>query len=464
MSLLSRVLRRPRPSKPKDPAAPAPAPEPAVPAPQPEPPAPGPDMKSGAPLPAAALPVTATTPFRATGDLDLQVWRQAFVELASPIDDVDACYEAVRGISALALTQAIKESTLGRSVNAKQSRNALGLMVPGSNPSQLMTFSAWADGFREWRRRMTDPAYRGGVYMQPDRGMTMEALVVTYVGGPMCWTTKGKTCANGERWVPGGDSYSGSINLYLHQTLARINKYRAMAANPAPSRPDPQPQPERPEEPAGLVFGRVKQPPFQDRLIPDSQNRAWDSLGQRKVLGVVYHRMIGTLWGTDNWFRRGAGVSNGLTDWGIDHQTGETLRWNDPYGKGYPANGVSANRSPWASGPWENPPGDGRAFVAKYGVSGINRYLSAIEISGNYNDPLSAKAIDTIAWLSAWLADQERIPWHAYPVNPATGLVFTYHHGEFQGHKPCAGPAVIEAIPRIIERTREIMKAAQQPG
>lgn len=451
---LRRIIRRPRPVQP--PVTPPPAPPVVPPAPNPPEPQPTtPDM-SAAVLPPVSLPVTANTPFRASGDVDPKVWAQAFVDLASPVDDVDACYAAVKGLSALALVQAIKESTLGRTENAKRSRNALGLMQPNSNPSQLMVFEHWSDGFKEWKRRMTDSSYRGGVYVNPDRAMTIEAFVATYVGGPLCWTTRGKTCANGETWTPGGGTLD-SINLYLTQTVDRINEYRKRTAPEQPSQP-PVIQPDA----KPLTFGNVKQPPFADRLISDRENRAWDSLGPREVYGVVYHRMVGTLWGTDSWFRRGAGVSNGLTDWGIDHQTGETLRWNDHLGRGYPALGVSANRSPWASGPWQNPPGDGRAFVAKYGIGAINRCLSAIEISGNYEDPLSAVAIDKIAWLSAWLADQQRIPWHSYPINPQTGLTFVYEHGEFQNNKPCCGTAVRNVIPRIIARTQEIMKAAQE--
>lgn len=455
ISRLLRAIRRPRPVSPQPQPQPQPQPDP-QPEPQPQPEKPD---KSAAILPPAPLPVTRDTPFRAVGDVDPAVWNQAFAELSSPVDDPAACYAQVKGLSALALVQAIKESSLGRSESAKLSRNALGLMHPGSTPSRLMTFERWEDGFKEWRRRMTDPSYRGGVYVNPDRHMTLEGLVATYVGGPMCWTTKGKQCANGETWWGGN---TGTVGLYLTQTVDRINEYRGRSAPAKPS-PSPEIQPQPPKEPKPLTFGKVRQPPFQDRLIPDSLNAAFDRIGNREVYGVVYHRMVGTLWGTDSWFRRGAGVSNGLTDWGIDHQTGETLRWNDHTGKGYPALGVSAHRSPWASGPWQNPPGDGRAFVAKYGVGAINRCLSAIEISGNYEDPLSAKAIDTIAWLTAWLADQQEIPWNTYPINPKTGLTFVYEHGEFQNNKPCCGTAVRNVIPRIIERTRDIMKAAQEP-
>ena len=66
-----------------------------------------------------------------------------------------------------------------------------------------------------------------------------------------------------------------------------------------------------------IAFGRLVHPPFRDRHIPDSATRAWDDLGQRKPVGVVFHTMVGTLWGTDSYFRSGAPA---LTDYGRVHK------------------------------------------------------------------------------------------------------------------------------------------------
>jgi hypothetical protein len=207
-----------------------------------------------------------------------------------------------------------------------------------------------------------------------------------------------------------------------------------------------------------LIFGKVPKPTWIDRQIPDANNWAWDDLGQRRVRGVVYHRQIGTNWGTDSWFRGGGG-GRGLTDFGIDHTTGEILQWNDYLGRG--RTGISPNRSGWASGPWENPPGDGRAFVAKFGVSAINRDLTSLEISGYYGTPISSKAFREIVRMSAYLADQEKIPYTDYPYNPHTGLVFTYVHSEFQNHKPCPGYIILNQIDVIIRETAAYMKIFQ---
>jgi hypothetical protein len=199
---------------------------------------------------------------------------------------------------------------------------------------------------------------------------------------------------------------------------------------------------------------------FQDRQIPDANNHCWDDLGQRVLRGIVYHRMLGKLWGTDSWFRSGS--AQGLTDWGLDHNTGEILRWNDYLGRG--KSGVSPNRAPWASGPWNNVPGDGMKFVQKFGVNGIDRDLSAIEISGNYDTPLSEMGIEAIVALSAYLADVAKVPWDTYPVTPATGLTFVYFHQEFCGPvtKICPGPVVMNATPDIIARTAALLRKYQE--
>jgi|GEM_PF-1898336 len=208
----------------------------------------------------------------------------------------------------------------------------------------------------------------------------------------------------------------------------------------------------------GMAFGNVPQPKWTERLIPDRNNSAWNNLGQRTVRGVVYHRMLGTLWGTDGWFRGGGGGS-ALTDFGIDHRTAETLRWN-PH-DGTAAAGVSPNRAPWASGPWESPPGDGVAFVSRYGINAINRDLVSIEISGNYGDALSDAATEQLALLTAWLADRAGVAWDTYPVNASTGMTFVFWHNEFTAQKPCPGDVVMAATPAVIDRTKAILRQYQ---
>jgi hypothetical protein len=242
---------------------------------------------------------------------------------------------------------------------------------------------------------------------------------------------------------------------YGEKIAERLSRLRAtvVPVSPPPVVPPPPPSSGK------IVFGRVPKPSWVDRQIPDRNNWAWDRLGQRLLRGVVYHRQVGTNWGTDGWFRGGGGGS-GLTDFGIDHNTGEILQWNDYMGRGRP--GISPNRAGWASGPWENPPGDGRAYVAKYGVSAINRDLVSLEIAGMYETPISDRGYQSVVNLSSFLADQAQVPWTNYPIVPSTGLPFTYTQSEFQNHKPCPGKVVLSLIPQIIQDTKNLLKKYQE--
>lgn len=175
--------------------------------------------------------------------------------------------------------------------------------------------------------------------------------------------------------------------------------------------------------------------------------------------------MVGSLWGTDGWFRRGA-ASTGLTDYGIGGSTdgtqwdGVVLRWNDPLGRA--ATGISPNRSGWANGGSDGLEGDGPLFVRTLGVSAINRDLVSIERSdgGNTSTPVSAKQFESICALSAYWFDQAHVPWDRFPLNPAHGIVTHLLHFEF-ATKSCPHAPVINRIDEIQARIRQILKAGQ---
>ncbi len=221
------------------------------------------------------------------------------------------------------------------------------------------------------------------------------------------------------------------------------------------------------------AFGNVPHPPFIDRLIPDRQNRAWDDLGPRKPVGVCQHSMLGTLWGTDSYFRRGS-AGRSLTDYGIGGATdganwdGVILRWNDPLGRATTVDidgethRVSPNRAPWANGGSDGLEGDGVAFVRRLGVSAINRDLVSIERSdgSDQNTPMSPKQFESICALTAYWFDQAEVPWDHFPVNPAVGIVTHMLHFEF-ATKACPFAPVRDRIDEIQERIRQILKAGQ---
>lgn len=219
-----------------------------------------------------------------------------------------------------------------------------------------------------------------------------------------------------------------------------------------------------------VTFGKVPFPNVDRRYVTDAQSGAWDNLGPRKVKGVVWHRMLGTLWGTDGWFRRGNGVSDGLTEFGVGTANidgaandGYIIQWNDSTGAPHP--GVSANRAPWASGPVDKPYGDGLAFLNdnNYDLNVVNRDEAAIEISGNYNDPVSDKARAAVVHLTAYWADQAQIPWDQFPIVNGKDYSFVRWHQEFTigSGKICPGPVVMNLTDQMIAEIKEYMKGFQ---
>lgn len=148
-----------------------------------------------------------------------------------PLAEDDAgVYKGAKG-RALPVAQSWMESNYGQAANAQTTHNPLGLFwdaqwAPGAHASDppLLIFPNWGEAFAEWSRRMDDPGYKSGVY---PRDATLEQYIVTYVGGPMCWSTKGKTCANGETW--------DSCHHYLTETINRLNRYFGVEGAPPPT-------------------------------------------------------------------------------------------------------------------------------------------------------------------------------------------------------------------------------------
>ena len=220
----------------------------------------------------------------------------------------------------------------------------------------------------------------------------------------------------------------------------------------------------------GLTFGKVPMPAYTNRLIPDSLNWAWDNLGARRLYGVVQHTMVTGLWSCDSYFRSGSAA--GLTDFGIGGATdgaddGRILMWNDPTGKGYSNPKISANRWPWASGPVNGPNGDAPQFINKYGPNAVNGYLVSIERSdgGDPNIGPSEKYIESFTKLTAYYADQGKIPYDQYPYNPNTDCWSYFWHSEINSGKTCpagAKPATDEIQQEVIKILKQYQTAGSE--
>lgn len=273
------------------------------------------------------------------------------------------------------------------------------------------------------------------------------------------YTESGKSRATWS-WEQG----TGPMDAYGKKLVSRITQfYPGMPDQSSPPVETPSTLPEPipgEEQPMSNIYGNVPHPFYQDRIVTNST--AWNDLGKRTIRAVVWHRMYGTLWGTDGYFR-GEASGKALTDYGVGvaatdgaGQAGVILRWNDPSGR----------RSPWASGPVNNPTGDAVPFVNLYGTNGVNRDAVSIEISGSGSTAFDAKARASVVALTAYYADQYKVPWDAFPAVPRENRSFVMWHGEIYDGKrnSCPGAVVQAATDGMIAEVAAILKEYQTKG
>lgn len=206
-------------------------------------------------------------------------------------------------------------------------------------------------------------------------------------------------------------------------------------------------------------FGNVQEFGYVDRQSVTAgkpEGVGWDNLGQRDILGIALHRMLGSLTGTDQFFR----TATALTDYGLgvaardgSALAGYIYKWNDPWGW----------RSGWASGPVSMPYGDGAAFVRKYGIMAVNKRIVSIEISGDQNTVIDAFAWGELVHFIAWHADQAKIPWDQFPHYHVTGMSFLFWHQEFTigTGKECPFEYVMQNTNRLIADVKAMLKEHQ---
>jgi len=368
------------------------------------------------------------TNWRDFGDVSYERWQETILDAGGPGKLAgSAAWEAAKPHSALALAMLKAESSYGTdfNLNRPENNNPLNLRPPLKSdgtrvPGDYMKFDALEYGIAAWHKRITDSTYGGGIYA---RTQSLEDLVHVY--------------------APGSDNNDEAAYV---ATIERLFDQWGVTPKETPV--------------ADLVYGKVPHPPFLDRPIQKPEGAGQNNLGQRTVKGVVWHRILGTLWGTDSYFR---GPVQALTDYGVgvqatdgDAHDGEILRWNNPLG----------HQSGWASGPVSAPYGDGAAFVDKYGIDAVNRDQVSIEISGNYDTPLSEKARQSIVGLTAYWADQAKIPWHEFPNIPGDGFSFVRWHQEYTigTGKVCPGPQVMGETSALIQRVAGVLKQYQAGG
>ena len=182
----------------------------------------------------AVTAVTKATPFRSVPRIT-QVRLGEILRDYPMAREVPMIFAATKG-NPLPVAQSWMESRYGQDTIALETKNPLGLLAPGTGkfstgvkriqiPTgviEFLIFPSWSAAFAEWQARMDDPTYKGGVYMP--EGMRLEQMIVTYVGGPGCWSSRGATCANGETWE--------SCQHYLTETMDRLNRYLGIGSGP----------------------------------------------------------------------------------------------------------------------------------------------------------------------------------------------------------------------------------------
>lgn len=319
--------------------------------------------------------ITSDTPFRRIGGCSITAWRDVARKVESSIsdDDLILMHDAAEEHSALCLSQCVKESTLGRDATAKRTKNPLGLMM--LDGVTLASFTSWADAVREWRRRITDLTYKQGVYAPED--MTLSQFIVTYVGGPRCWTTGGNVCANGETW---DGAFGGSIGLYLLQTIERVNAYIGdigMATNPYK---------------APVFYALEKD--FARFGLTASQaakiaNHRFTNRQGKQPMAIVLHIQEGNTKSSLGWWASGNADASSTV---MVQKDGSLLSV------------IPANHGPWTNGDTNQPSAKGRALIAKAGGVNPNLVSLTIETEGFSGEKATDAAIETICWqITEWM-------------------------------------------------------------
>lgn len=204
-----------------------------------------------------------------------------------------------------------------------------------------------------------------------------------------------------------------------------------------------------------MSIGKVPAPPINVRLIgiPPKVNGVGvdKTTTPRKPLASCVHSMVGTLWGTDGWFRKPN--VEGLTDYGIglkDLGNGfaEILQWCDPYGL----------LIPWANGEATGVEGDGLAFIAKFGIGQVNRGVVSIELDdngtpvdsqGRPTTPVSSAQWSSLCWMLAYV--------HAEMLGQTVDTFdWNLHHREF-ATKDCPFPRVYDFTEEYQTVVKDIM-------
>jgi hypothetical protein len=376
-------------------------------------------------MPPAALPVTAATPFRASGDCQLVVWREEFRRVRSPISasNIDKMYESGLGLTALVLDRLRAESTYGLGALPAKN-NVLGLRVPGS--LAFLSFDSPVDCVREVMRRWQDPAYKpGNPGVYGPRELSIRDLITKY--------------------SPPSENPTERL---IKECVQHINDWRGSVTDAT----GPSADPWRPY-PYPAMVDLVCDKPYEGAGFDRCQFRL------PNIRGFCSHITdgVGSIEGIHNLFSTGGERErDALTDLtiGRDGRIGLLNDWRDPNRGG--------TRAGWANGGVDGLEGDGVAFYRRY--PDINSVLVSCEhiarAGQEWTDAEIAASIECRVANAQFL----KCPADKYPYHPSFGGVSIEMEHRFFATKSCPATPYIGTYDKIIKREVAQKLAAWQGG
>lgn len=253
------------------------------------------------------------------------------------------------------------------------------------------------------------------------------------------------------RWAVDRDNdYGGKLAERANALVAAIDPPVTI-----PDGEDPEEIPGTGDPPMN-VYRRVPHPPFIDLPVskPSGGGYGYTQIptGSRHIVGVMNHETQGR--GSGPWYREffscpsGQRCADALVDYEIARD-GTIYRFNDP----------GNNRSPWANGGPLGLEGDGPAFYARFGASGVNNSLISIEHESLDDENWTDAQVHWSGLLNAYWHDQDGQDWESYPYAPKYNCVTSLAHFEI-GTTNC-GKGELDDISRVQAVAKGEMKRWQ---
>jgi hypothetical protein len=375
--------------------------------------------------------LTRNSPYRELGDVPFDLWQKIINQAGAPAELATLeTYEAAKGHTALFLMLMRQESKFGTVAGRNQprvTRNPFSFRVPDysneDNVKGYIHFDSYIETMVHAYDRLID-----GTYWEWQRKADPYAEDVSI--SDFLYTYAPPSDDNDtERLIAEGVRFLNSLVVTV---------------------PDG-------EDEVELTFGLVPHPPYKDMIVSKVGGGGFDRVPPRQIVGGVHHETMGR--GSIEFYAEffgcpdGERCSNALVDYVIGRD-GRIGRLNDPRG----------TRSPWASGGGVGLPGglegDGPAFVAEFGVAGINARNVSIEYEKLNNEPLTPAQIQAGGALMAHFHDSDGQRWDEHPFTSKYGCVVSFLHWEF-GTTSC-GLDMEDDLAAIQAVSKGIMRQYQQ--